>query len=158
MKTRPLLLAVMLASLLSADTLAWADTPAKADSAIALPDENKSAAAWLKRELARRKKGLALLRKVKDEASADAAAQQFIEIWGLEGTEGQDTWAFNPNVSFADVVPKSLDGETLYKKGGKKLLKISNEAEKILTKLDKKGLVTKDLEAAATILFYAWEQ
>ncbi len=121
-------------------------------------DPGKIDKGWVRRELTRRKKGLALLKKVKDEASASALIEQFREIWGVDGTPGTDGWFIDEKLTFADPMPSSISGEEVYDKAGKQLLKISAETDKVLQKLCKKGLMNDELNAAATMLFYSWDK
>ena len=130
------------------------DAPQQASQKVT---SGKQAKGWIKRELARRKKGLTLLKKVKDEASAAALIEKFREIWGVEGTPGKDGWFIDKNLTFADPMPSSLSGEEVNTKAGKQLLKISADADKVLQKLCNKGLMNDELNAAATMLLYAWD-
>ncbi len=55
----------------------------------AAPDrfERKDAAVWVKEEMNRRKKTLALLKKIKDEKSADKAAKALLALYGVSGKQ-----------------------------------------------------------------------
>ncbi len=70
--------------LLAAFVLPLASPPAGA-----APDreERKEASIWVKEEMNRRKKTLALLKKVKDEKSANKAAKALMELYAVSGQQ-----------------------------------------------------------------------